>query len=64
MKDGNMNSLNVFCNLAVGLTIEQIENWAESVQAVTDEQVLEAAREVLGNDPIVTMDLYPLAVHH
>ena len=64
MKDGNMNSLNVFCNLAVGLTIEQIENWAESVQAVTDEQVLEAAQEVLGNDPIVTMDLYPLAVHH
>jgi len=64
MKDGNMNSLHVFCNLAVGLTIEQIENWAESVQAVTDEQVLKATQEVLGNDPIVTMDLYPLAPHH
>ena len=63
MKDGNMNSLHVFCNLAVGLTIEQIENWADSIQAVTDEQVLQAAQIVLGNDPIATMDLHPLAAH-
>lgn len=59
MKDGNMNSLHVFGNLSVGLTIEEIEGWAESIQAVTDEQVLQAAQLVLGTPPVVTMDLYP-----
>ena len=62
MQDGNMNSLHLFGNLAIGLSLEQIENWGESIQAVTDEQVLQAAQAVLGNDPIVTMDLYPLAL--
>ncbi len=59
MRDGNSNSLEIFTGLASDLTIDQIEDWATSIQAVTPKQILEAIKAVLGVSPIVTMDLYP-----
>ena len=63
MRDGNKNSLMVFTSLAAGLTVEQIEKWGDSIKAVTAEQVLTAARIVLGKPALVTMDLYPGTDH-
>lgn len=59
LRDGNSNSLEVFTALSSGLTIEQIEGWAQSIESVTPQQVLEAAKAVLGKPAKATMDLYP-----
>ncbi|WP_319024884.1 M16 family metallopeptidase [Nisaea sediminum] len=45
--------------LAVGRTIEQIENWPEEVGAVTAEQVMEAAHAILTKPGHVTSILRP-----
>ena len=45
--------------LTVGLTVEQVENWPDVVEAVTSEDVLKAARAVLRPEASVTGVLLP-----
>lgn len=45
--------------LALGRTIEEIESWPDQVGAVTQEQVMQAARAVLGTPAHVTSILRP-----
>jgi zinc protease len=45
--------------LAVGLTVDDVENWPERIGAVTPEQVRDAARAVLKDDIAVTSVLKP-----
>ncbi len=59
IRDGNNSTLSVFTSLSSGFTIEQIEKWADYIQAVTLENVHAAAKAVLSQLPIATMDLYP-----
>lgn len=59
IRDGNASTLNVFADLACDFSIEEIENWGNSIQSVTLEQVHNAAKLVLGAPPLATMDLYP-----
>lgn len=58
-RDGNSSSVMMFTRLAVGFTVEQIENWPNQINAVTSAQVLEAAKFVLGKNPVVIMTVYP-----
>jgi zinc protease len=58
-RDGNSSSVLMFTRLAVGFTVEQIENWANQINSVNTAQVHEAAKFVLGKNPIVIMTVYP-----
>ncbi|MCX7338735.1 MAG: pitrilysin family protein [Alphaproteobacteria bacterium] len=62
IRDGNENAVSVFSKLGTGFTVDEIENWKESIQAVTVEQVFEAAKTILGAPPIVTVEVHP--EHH
>ena len=58
-RDGNDTSVAAFYNLAVGFTIEDIETWPDKIKALTVDQVNQAAKDVFGNKPIVTLTTYP-----
>ena len=58
-RDGNDTSVAAFYDLAVGFTIEDIETWPDKIKALTVEQVNQAAKDVLGAAPIVTLTTYP-----
>jgi len=45
--------------LAIGLTVEDVEDWPNRIGAVTPEQVLAAAKAVLADTPSVTSILMP-----
>ncbi len=59
IRDGNNSTLSVFTSLASGFSIEQIEKWADYIQAVTLEEVHAAAKVALSDLPVATMDLHP-----
>jgi zinc protease len=59
-RDGNSTSVMAFTRLAVGFTVEQIENWPNKINAVTVQQVHEAARFVLAKNPVAIMAVYPI----
>jgi zinc protease len=58
-RDGNGSSVMTFSRLAVGFTVEQIEDWPNCINAVTIEQVNAAAKEVLSRNPVTVMTVYP-----
>lgn len=58
-RDGNSSSVMTFTRLAVGFTVEQIENWPEKINAVTTQQVYKAAKYILSQNPVAIMTLYP-----
>lgn len=58
-RDGNSSSVMTFTRLAVGFTVEQIENWPSQINAVTTRQVHEAAKFVLSENPVAVMTIYP-----
>jgi zinc protease len=58
-RDGNNSSVMAFTRLAVGYTIEDIEKWPHFINAVTQVQVLEAARYIFGKKPVAIMTVYP-----
>jgi len=58
-RDGNSTSVMAFTRLAVGFTVEQIENWPNKINAVTVQQVHEAAMFVLNKNPVAIMAVYP-----
>jgi zinc protease len=58
-RDGNSTSVMAFTRMAVGFTVEQIENWPNQINAVTAQQVHEAAQFVLNKNPVATMTVYP-----
>ncbi len=58
-RDGNNTSVMTFTRLAVGFTVEQIENWPNQIHAVTVQQVHEAAKFVLSKNPVAIMAVYP-----
>lgn len=58
-RDGNSTSVMAFARLAVGFTVEQVENWPNQINAVTVQQVHEAAKFVLGKSPLAIMTVYP-----
>lgn len=59
-RDGNSTSVMAFTRLAVGFTVEQIENWPNKINAVTAQQVHEAAKFVLTRNPVAIMAVYPI----
>lgn len=59
-RDGNSSSVSTFTRMAVGFTVEQIENWPNQINAVTLTQVHNAAKFVLSKNPISIMTVYPL----
>jgi predicted Zn-dependent peptidase len=59
LKDGNMQTMQNFVGIAMGETLEDFENYADGIKAVTEGEVHQAAKDVLGQMPCVTMDLYP-----
>jgi zinc protease len=58
-RDGNTSSVMTFTRLAVGFTVDQVENWPNQINAVTSAQVHEAAKFVLSKNPVVIMTVYP-----
>lgn len=58
-RDGNSTSVMAFTRLAVGFTVDQIENWPSQINAVTVQQVHEAAVFVLNKNPVAIMAVYP-----
>lgn len=58
-RDGNGSSVMAFTRLAVGFTVEQIEDWPNQISAVTAAQVHEAAKFVLSRNPVAVMVVYP-----
>lgn len=58
-RDGNNSSVMAFKRLGVGFTVEQIEDFPNRINAVTSAQVHEAAKEILGKNPIAIMTVYP-----
>lgn len=58
-RDGNDTSVRSFYDLAVGFTIEDIESWPDKIRALTIDQVNQAAKDVFGIPPIVTLTTYP-----
>lgn len=58
-RDGNNSSVMAFRRLGVGFTVEQIEDFPNQINAVTVEKVHEAAKEILGKNPIAIMTVYP-----
>ena len=59
VRDGNSASLESFAQLAVGFTPDEIDKWSFMIDAVTKEQVNEAARDVLSKKPVAVLELYP-----
>jgi zinc protease len=58
-RDGNSSSVMAFTRLAVGFTVGQIEDWPHKIKAVTVDQVHEAAKFVLSQNPVAIMTVYP-----
>lgn len=58
-RDGNNSSVMTFTRLAVGFTVEQIENWPHQINAVTPDQIHDAARFVLSQNPVAVVTVYP-----
>jgi len=58
-RDGNNSSVMAFTRLAVGFTVEQIEDWPNRIHAVTVNQVQEAAQFVLSQNPVAINTIYP-----
>ncbi|MBM3468248.1 MAG: insulinase family protein [Alphaproteobacteria bacterium] len=58
-RDGNNTSVVAFLRLAVGFTIEQIEDWPNKINAVTLKQIHDAAKDVLGQNPVAILTIYP-----
>jgi len=58
-RDGNNSSVMAFIRLAVGFTVEQIEEWPNQIHAVTTNQVQEAAKFVLSQNPVAVATIYP-----
>lgn len=58
-RDGNSGSVMTFTRLAIGFTVEQIENWPDQINAVTTDQIHEAARFVLSQNPVAVVIVYP-----
>jgi zinc protease len=58
-RDGNNSSVMAFTRLAVGFTVEQIEDWPNKINAVTAVQVHEAAKFVFSKNPVAIMVVYP-----
>ncbi|HXF90951.1 MAG TPA: pitrilysin family protein [Candidatus Nitrosotenuis sp.] len=58
-KDGNSGAIHAFSNLAVGFSIEEIEQYPERINNVTVEQVNTAARKYLSTNPVLIMKIYP-----
>lgn len=48
-------------NLAVGYELKDLENWLPNVQKVTEAELKQAAKEILGTPPSVTLTAYPVA---
>ena len=58
--DNPQSVASIFGNaLSVGITVEQIESWPDRVAAVTREQIIVIAREVLRPERSVTGLLLP-----
>jgi predicted Zn-dependent peptidase len=58
-RDGNNSSVMAFRRLGVDFTVGQIEDFPNQINAVTATQVHEAAKEILGKNPIAIMTVYP-----
>ena len=58
-RDGNSGAIKAFQNIAYGFTVEDIESYADRINAVTLEQVNEAAKTYLGGRPVVFTEIYP-----
>jgi zinc protease len=58
-RDGNNSSVMAFKRLGVGFTVEQVEDYPNQVNAVTTAQVHEAAKAILGKNPVAIMTVYP-----
>jgi zinc protease len=58
-RDGNNSSVMKFTRVAVGFTVEQVENWPNQINAVTKEHVHDAAKFVLSQNPVAVMIVYP-----
>lgn len=59
-RDGNSTSVMAFTRMAVGFTVEQIENWPNQINAVTAQQVQEAAKFVLEKNPVAVVTVFPI----
>jgi zinc protease len=58
-RDGNSSSVMAFTRLAIGFTVEQIENWPNEINAVTSDQIHKAAKFVLSQNPVTVAAVYP-----
>ena len=58
-RDGNNSSVMTFTRLGSGFSVEDIENWPNHINAVTLEQVHDAAKAVLADNPVAVMTVYP-----
>ena len=59
-KDGNDSAFSYFTLLSIGFTVDDIENHPESINKVTREDVLAAAKFVFADKgPVATMTVYP-----
>ncbi len=59
LKDGISQSVAMFSNVVYGIPPEDLEKWDEKINAVTLEEVLEAAKFLLNQPPSVVLTLYP-----
>ena len=58
-KDGTSSAINIFSDYATGMSVEDIESGPAKIEAVTVEQVNQAAKAILGKMPVVTIIVYP-----
>lgn len=58
-RDGNSGAIKAFQNVGYGFTVEDIESYADRINAVTLDQVNAAAKTYLGGKPVVFTEIYP-----
>lgn len=58
-RDGNNSSVMAFVGLGSDFTVDQIEKWPDSINAVTKDQVNAAAKAILGGPPVLITTVYP-----
>jgi zinc protease len=63
-RDGNNSSVMAFVGLGAGFTVDDIEDWPNRIDAITVDQVNEAAKIVFGNHPVAIMTVFPKVNNH